>query len=112
MYLSHITVRIARSKTRRRKEKSAKWTSSPELLRAKIVLGAAIAFLIFSFFEMVRGQGQLGEAAEALGADNGINACGTALGYLAGLLAIVLASLGRRFALPISSSRSASRQRW
>jgi hypothetical protein len=56
---------------------------------AKVVLGAAIAFLIFSFFEWFEVGGQLGEAAEALGADNGISMW-NGIGFLAGLLAIAL----------------------
>ena len=56
---------------------------------AKVVLGAAIAFLIFSFFEWFEVGGQLGEAAEALGADNGISMW-HGIGFLAGLLAIAL----------------------
>jgi hypothetical protein len=56
---------------------------------AKLVLGATVAFLIVSFFEWFEIGGTLGDAAEAFGADNGINMW-HGVGVIAGLVAIVL----------------------
>jgi hypothetical protein len=56
---------------------------------AKLVLGATIAFLIFSFFEWFEVGGELGDAVEAVGGDNGISMW-NGVGWIAGLLAIGL----------------------
>lgn len=56
---------------------------------AKLVLGAAIAFLIVSFFSWFDYDGPGSEFAEAFGGDTGITMW-HGVGWLAGLLAIVL----------------------
>ena len=56
---------------------------------AKIVLGAAVAFLIVSFFSWFDYDGPLSDAAEALGADTSWNLW-HGIGWIAGLLAIAL----------------------
>jgi hypothetical protein len=56
---------------------------------AKLVLGAAIVFLIVSFFEWFEVGGDIGEAAEAFGVDNGVSMW-NGVGWIAGLLAIAL----------------------
>jgi hypothetical protein len=56
---------------------------------AKLVLGAAIVFLIVSFFEWFEVGGEIGEAAEAFGVDNGVSMW-SGVGWIAGLLAIAL----------------------
>ena len=56
---------------------------------AKLVLGAAIVFLIVSFFEWFEVGGEIGEAAEAFGVDNGVSMW-NGVGWIAGLLAIAL----------------------
>jgi hypothetical protein len=56
---------------------------------AKLVLGAAVAFLIVSFFEWFEVSGELGDAVEAFAGDNGVSMW-NGVGYIAGLLAIAL----------------------
>jgi hypothetical protein len=56
---------------------------------AKLVLGATIAFLIVSFFEWFEVGGEIGEAVEAFGGDNGVSMW-NGIGWLAGLLALAL----------------------
>jgi hypothetical protein len=56
---------------------------------AKLVLGAAIVFLIVSFFEWFEVGGDIGEAVEAIGGDNGVSMW-NGVGWIAGLLAIAL----------------------
>lgn len=56
---------------------------------AKVVLGAAIAFLVISFFNWFELEGDLGEAVEAFAGDAGISMW-NGVGWIAGLLAIAL----------------------
>ena len=56
---------------------------------AKLVLGATIVFLIVSFFEWFEVGGDIGDAAEAFGVDNGVSMW-NGVGWIAGLLAIAL----------------------
>ena len=56
---------------------------------AKLVLGATIAVSDRLFLQLVRVRGPGEAGLEAIGADTGLS-CGTAIGWIAGLLAIAL----------------------
>lgn len=56
---------------------------------AKVVLGAAIAFLVFSFFNWFKYTGPGADELESIGGDIGINMW-HGVGWIAGLLAIAL----------------------
>lgn len=56
---------------------------------AKVVLGAAIAFLVVSFFNWFELEGDLGDAVEAFAGDAGVSMW-SGVGWIAGLLAIGL----------------------